>query len=260
MLGVKTMVMEQNHFPGATNRFLAKHVDAVCLPSEAARQRLPGPGTLPGRVTVTGNPVRHEFADIGEPIARTELSVLVSGGSRGARSINDAVLDALPRIAKLERVPRIVHQTGGDDEQRVADAYRQHYPAGRWEVHAFLDDMPARFADADLVLSRAGATTLAELAAAGRPAVLVPYPFAADDHQRLNAEAVRDAGGALVVLDHELDGGAIAELVRELGADPARLRNMGRASRTLAHPDAAARIADVADSLLTAANGGGDVS
>jgi UDP-N-acetylglucosamine--N-acetylmuramyl-(pentapeptide) pyrophosphoryl-undecaprenol N-acetylglucosamine transferase len=260
MLGVKTMVMEQNHFPGATNRFLAKHVDAVCLPSEAARQRLAGPGTLAARVTVTGNPVRREFADIGEPSARAELSVLVCGGSRGARSINDAVVDALPRIAKLERVPRVVHQTGRDDEQRITDAYRRQYPDGRWEVHAFIDDRPARFADADLVLSRAGATTVAELAASGRPAILVPYPFAADDHQRLNAEAVRDAGGALMVLDGELDGDTIAELVRELGANPARLRNMGRASRTLAHPDATARIADVADSLLMAVHGGGDVS
>ena len=260
VLGVKTMVMEQNHFPGATNRFLAKHVGAVCLPSDTAQQRLELYGPLRARVIVTGNPVRSEFAEIGEPPARVELSVLVFGGSRGARSINEAVVNALPRIAKFERVPRIVHQTGVDDEQRVTDAYRRDYPEGRWEVHAFLDDMPERFADADLVVSRAGATTLAELAAAGRPSILVPYPFAADDHQRLNAETLRDAGGAAIVLDRELDGDKIAKLVRELDADPARLRNMGRAVRTLARPDATARIADVADSFLSATEGGVDVS
>jgi UDP-N-acetylglucosamine--N-acetylmuramyl-(pentapeptide) pyrophosphoryl-undecaprenol N-acetylglucosamine transferase len=250
LLGVRTLLMEQNHFPGATNRFLARRADTVCVPSEEARRRLDERGLARGRVIVTGNPVRRAFAEIGEPDAAAELSVLVFGGSRGARSINRAMMEAIPLLAASAPVPRVVHQTGADDLAKVAEAYRRHYPPDRYEVLPFLDDMPARFARADLVVSRAGATTLAELAAAGRPAILVPYPFAADDHQRLNAEAVRDCGGAIVVLDRDLCGETIAAHIRELGSDPVRRREMGHAVRSLARPDATERIADAADALL----------
>lgn len=250
VLGVKTLVMEQNHYPGATNRFLARRADTVCVPSEEARRRLDERGVARGRVIVTGNPVRRAFAEIGEPKAEAVLSVLVFGGSRGARSINRAMVEAIPRLTEVEPVPRVVHQTGADDLVQVAEAYRRNYPPDRFEVHPFLDDMPARFARADLVVCRAGATTLAELAAAGRPAILVPYGFAADDHQRRNAEAVRDSGGAIVVLDRDFDGRTIAALIRELGSNLDRLREMGRAVRTLARPDATERIADATDALL----------
>ena len=244
-LRIRTLVAEQNHFPGATNRWLAPRVDAVCVPSEAARERLGGRGV------VTGNPVRAAFARIGPPPCEPTLSLLIFGGSRGARSINRAAADALPRLARIEPPPRIVHQTGADEEAAVAESYGR-YP-GRHEVRAFLDDMPKRLADADLAVCRAGATTLAELAAAGRPAVLVPYPFAADDHQRLNAEAVRDAGAAVVVVDRELTGERLAAEVASLARDPERRRRMGEAARSLARPDAAASIADVAESLLAGA-------
>jgi len=259
VLGVKTMVMEQNHFPGATNRFLARRVDAVCLPSEAARGRLGGLGI------VTGNPVRAEFAAIGEPPGARELSVLVFGGSRGARSLNRAMSEALPEIAKLDPVPRIVHQTGEADRSEIAAVYSGHLPEGRFEVVSFIDDMPTRFAAADLIVCRAGATTLAELAAAGRPAVLVPYPYAADDHQRLNAEVVEEAGGAVTVLDRELGGARLAALLRELDGDRDRLRRMGRAARTLARPNATSLIAEIAGTLLKGKiagvdAGGADVS
>jgi UDP-N-acetylglucosamine--N-acetylmuramyl-(pentapeptide) pyrophosphoryl-undecaprenol N-acetylglucosamine transferase len=256
LLGVKTMVMEQNHFPGATNRFLAKRVDAVCLPSDAARERLDGLGI------VTGNPVRTGFVGIADPPGATELSVLVFGGSRGARSLNRAMSDAVAELATLDPTPRIVHQTGEADYAEVAAAYARHLPEGSFEVVPFIDDMPARFAAADLVLCRAGATTLAELAAAGRPAILVPYPYAADDHQRLNAEVVERAGGAVTVLDRELSGENAFALIRELDGDRERLVRMGRAARTLARPDAARRIADVAGSLLPGGadlGGGADV-
>jgi UDP-N-acetylglucosamine--N-acetylmuramyl-(pentapeptide) pyrophosphoryl-undecaprenol N-acetylglucosamine transferase len=259
VLGVKTMVMEQNHFPGATNRFLAKRVDAVCLPSEAAHGRLGGLGI------VTGNPVRAEFAAIGEPPGARELSILVFGGSRGARSLNRAMGEAVSELAKLDPVPRIVHQTGENDRTEVATAYSRHLSEGRFEIVAFIDDMPSRFAAADLIVCRAGATTLAELAAAGRPAVLVPYPYAADDHQRLNAEAVEEAGGAVTVLDMELGGARLAALIRELDGNRDRLRRMGRAARTLARPNATSRIAEIAGTLLAVKvasvdEGGADVS
>jgi len=247
LLRVSTMAMEQNHFPGATNRWLARRVDAICVPSEAARRRLGGIGL------VTGNPVRRAFFEIGPPPGETRLSLLVFGGSRGARSLNRAMMRALPELARFATVPSVVHQTGTDDEDEVRQAARD-YPEGLYEVHAFLDDMPRRLARADLVVCRAGASTLAELAAAGRPAVLVPYPHAADDHQRHNAETVRDAGAAEVVLDADLDSGALLALLRELAADPRRRERMGRSARSLAVPDATEKIADVAEMLM--AHGG----
>lgn len=252
LLWVRTMILEQNHFPGATNRWLAPWVDAVCVPSDAARRRLRGRGI------VTGNPVRPEFAAIGEPPGGRELSLLVFGGSRGARSINRAMMEALPGLAALDPPPRVVHQTGEENLEDVTQAYVERAP-GRFEVHAFLDDLPARLAAADLVICRAGATTLAELAAAGRPAILVPYPHAADDHQRLNAEAVADAGAAVVVRDRDLSGAHLADLVRTLAEDPARRRRMAEAARRLAHLDAASRIADIASALLAGHRGGARV-
>lgn len=250
LLGVPTMVLEQNHFPGATNRWLAPWVDRVCVPSEAARERLGGRGV------VTGNPVRPEFAAVDEPPGGPTARLLVFGGSRGARSINRAMCDALPRLAALPAPPYVVHQTGEADESAVRDAYAAAYPGSLHEVHAFLDDMPQRLAAADVVLCRAGATTLAELAAAGRPAVLVPYPHAADDHQRHNADTVARAGGAVVVQDRELDGDRLAALLAVLIADPERRRAMAASQRRLARPEAARRIVDVALELLPAAGGG----
>ncbi len=148
---------------------------------------------LGGIGIVTGNPVRAEFARIGAPPDGAALRVLAFGGSRGARSLNRALAAALPELARLAEPPILVHQTGPDDIV-PAQAGARSYPEGRYEARAFLDDMPQRMAAADLVVCRAGATTLAELAAAGRPAILVPYPFAADDHQRHNAEAMQATG------------------------------------------------------------------
>ena len=243
LLRVPTMLMEQNHFPGATNRWLAPRADVVCVPSEAAKARLRGVGL------VTGNPVRKEFTTIGPPPGRDRMALLVFGGSRGARSINRAMVAALPALSKMAPPPRIVHQTGPEEHASVARDYAGH-PALDADVRPFLDDMPRQLADADLVLCRAGATTLAELAAAGRPAILVPFPFAADDHQRANAETVRDAGAARVVEDRDLDGARVAGEIAALAGDPALRARMAAAARTLARPDAAERIADAADALL----------
>jgi UDP-N-acetylglucosamine--N-acetylmuramyl-(pentapeptide) pyrophosphoryl-undecaprenol N-acetylglucosamine transferase len=243
LLRVPTMLMEQNHFPGATNRWLAPRADAVCVPSQAAKARLRGIGL------VTGNPVRPEFDAIGAPPNAARFSLLVFGGSRGARSINRALTSALPRLAAMTPPPRIVHQTGPDEHDAVARAYAAH-PSVEAAVLPFLDDMPRRLAEADLVVCRAGATTLAELAAAGRPAILVPFPFATDDHQRANAEVVRDAGAAVVIDDRELDGPRCAAEIAALALDTERRLRMGEASRTLALPHAATKIAGVAEALL----------
>jgi len=244
LLRVRIMLMEQNHFPGATNRWLAPRADAVCVPSPAAKQRLRGIGI------VTGNPVRPEFAAIGPSPGAARVALLAFGGSRGARSINRALVAALPFLAASTPQLRIVHQTGPEEHGAVASAYAAH-PGLDADVRPFLDDMPRRLADADLVVCRAGATTLAELAAAGRPAILVPFPFASDDHQRANAEAVRDAGAAVVIEDREMDGPRCAAEILALAADAPKRRAMADAAKTLARPDAASRIADVADALLS---------
>ena len=243
LLRVPTMLMEQNHFPGATNRWLAPRADAVCVPSGVAKARLRGIGL------VTGNPVRPEFAAIGPSPNAPRMALLVFGGSRGARSINRAMLAALPQLAAMTPPPRIVHQTGPEEHQAVDLAYAKH-PGLEADVRPFLDDMPHRLADADLVVCRAGATTLAELAASGRPAILVPFPFAADDHQRANAEAVRDAGAAVVIEDRNFDGARCAAEIAALALDRPRRLRMATAALTLARPDAAAAIADVSDALL----------
>jgi len=255
LLRRKTMVMEQNHYPGATNRWLAPRVDAVCVPSDAARQRMGGLGV------VTGNPVRAEFTTIGNPPLGDVPSILIFGGSRGAHSINVAIAEAAPRLGQATKPPRLCLQTGADDEAMVRLAFRE-YPADRIEILSFIDDMPTRLARADLVVCRAGASTLSELAAAGRAAILVPYPHAADDHQRHNAETMNDAGAAVVLLDPELDGHALAERVLELGGDREQLRKMSQAAKGLGQPQATRAIADVADGLMARATGnrGADVS
>jgi UDP-N-acetylglucosamine--N-acetylmuramyl-(pentapeptide) pyrophosphoryl-undecaprenol N-acetylglucosamine transferase len=172
-------------------------------------------------------------------------------------SINKAMMEALPGLATLPSPPRIVHQTGTDMEESVRAAYQDHYPAGLFEIHPFLDDMPARLEAADLVVCRAGATTLAELAAAGRPAILVPFPFAADDHQRHNAEAVADAGAARVVMDADLSGELITILVGELTGRDGTLAEMGESARKLAVPGAAGRIAGMIEEMIGIGSTGG---
>ncbi|MDH3591731.1 MAG: undecaprenyldiphospho-muramoylpentapeptide beta-N-acetylglucosaminyltransferase [Planctomycetota bacterium] len=240
----KTMLLEQNHFPGATNRALARGAHAVCLPGPDAAAR------IGGRRFVVGNPVRPAFAALAPLEARPDPTLLAFGGSRGARSLNRALVRALPALAARAVPPRIVHQTGPADHATTRESYANLYPAERFEVVPFLDDMPARMETADLVLARSGAGTIAELAAAGRPAILVPYPHAADDHQRYNAQALVDAGAAQLVPDAQLaDEEWIDALTALLDDADARVR-MGRAARTLARADAAARIVDLAEALL----------
>jgi len=245
LLLVRTMIMEQNHFPGATNRWLARWVNQVCVPSEAARVRLGDRGEI------TGNPVRAGFTTIGEPPLGERLSLLVFGGSRGARSINQAMAGAIPDLAALPTPPRIVHQTGEADAQKLQSAYGAGYPEDLVNCTPYLPDMPSCLAEADLVICRAGATTLAELAAAGRAALLIPFPHAADDHQRLNAESLVEAGAARMIRDADLNPAAITGLVQEMIGDQEKLKKMGHASRAMAIPDAARRIAAIAEELIT---------
>jgi UDP-N-acetylglucosamine--N-acetylmuramyl-(pentapeptide) pyrophosphoryl-undecaprenol N-acetylglucosamine transferase len=239
--GISTMVLEQNAVPGLTNRLLARWVRAAAVTFEETLAHFPGRGF------VAGNPVRSEFFAIGETADVRDRSsrarVLVLGGSQGARGINVALMAAAPELARRHPDLEIVHQTGEQQLAEVRQGYERAGVAAR--AVAYLDAVADEMSAADLVVARAGATTLAELAAAGRPAVLVPFPWATDDHQRRNARVVEAAGGATVMEESDLaDGRRIVDVVDELLGDRARLATMSRAMRGLARPDAAARIVD----------------
>jgi UDP-N-acetylglucosamine--N-acetylmuramyl-(pentapeptide) pyrophosphoryl-undecaprenol N-acetylglucosamine transferase len=239
-----TMVMESNALPGWTNRVLARFVDRAAVSFE---QALP---YFRGKAKVTGNPVRREFFQI--PPKRREqgkFSLLVFGGSQGARAINEAMMAVLPRLKKVPGVFQIKHQTGPADFEKVKAAYEAAGWGERGDVRSYIDNMMADFAEADLVLCRAGATTTAELIAAGKASIMVPFPQAADDHQRKNAEALQAAGAARMILQHELNGDRLATEIERLVQSPIELSRMEEASRKLAHGDAAAAAVDMIEEL-----------
>ena len=254
--GYPTMLLEQNALPGLTNRLLARFVRAAAVNFEDALSYFPRTGF------VAGNPVRTEFFparneeandhtskpfDVaqGEPL--NAARVLIFGGSQGAHAINVAMVEAAARLAATGLQLAITHQTGERDLDLVRTAYHRAGLAAR--VEAFLFEMDGEMKAADLVICRAGATTLAELTASGRPAILVPLPTATDDHQRKNAEVLARAGAGLVIEERDLSGERLAGTIAQLVADPARRRQMSEAARQLARPDAAARIADRVEQL-----------
>jgi UDP-N-acetylglucosamine--N-acetylmuramyl-(pentapeptide) pyrophosphoryl-undecaprenol N-acetylglucosamine transferase len=239
-LGVRTVILEPNAKPGFTNRVLRPFVDAAACAWEDARAFYGRKGVL------TGNPVRGGFATLPAKAGGPVKTVLVFGGSQGSRVLNEAMTAALPHLPGPDRL-RLVHQTGPAQRDGVAAAYV--HAARDAEVVAYLDDMEGRFAAADLVVSRSGATTCAELQAAGKAAVLVPFARAADDHQRVNAKAMEANGAAVVVEENDLTGEALARAMGGLLQDDARLRDMGRSARAMSHPDAAARVADLLEAL-----------
>jgi len=248
--GIPTLLLEQNVIPGRANRWLARHADRVCVSFAETLPNLPHPG----RGVVTGNPVRPEFAALAM-VRRDEVvtrpSVLILGGSQGAQPLNTALAECLREVPPAWRAFAWVHQSG---ESGVAELQAAYGRAGlAAEVAPFLDDLDRRLPSAAVVISRAGATTLAELACAGVATVLVPYPQAADDHQRANARAYSARGGAVVV-DQE---GAepfprrLGETLLHLLDDPPARHGLARQIRSLAHPDAAARVVDEIDELAS---------
>jgi UDP-N-acetylglucosamine--N-acetylmuramyl-(pentapeptide) pyrophosphoryl-undecaprenol N-acetylglucosamine transferase len=236
LLGVRTVILEPNARPGFTNRVLRRFVDRAACAYEEARRDFGSKGV------VTGNPVRGGFAALPRKERRSPLALLAFGGSQGSRVLNQALVEALPHLPGPERLG-IVHQTGEAMREEVARAYAE---AGRpAEVLAFLDDMEARFARADLVLSRSGATTCAELTAAGKAAVLVPFARAADDHQRTNARALAEAGAARMLEEKDVTGESLGRVLTELLEEPERIAAMEEAARRQGRPEAAARDADL---------------
>jgi UDP-N-acetylglucosamine--N-acetylmuramyl-(pentapeptide) pyrophosphoryl-undecaprenol N-acetylglucosamine transferase len=238
---VPTLVLEQNATPGLTNRLLSWVVDAAAVTYPETRR------FFGAKAFVSGNPVRRELmAALGQGGDSHDLAgrpeVLIVGGSQGAHAINVAMVEAAPELAASDTPVRVVHQTGARDLAMVRAGYERAKVDA--EVEPFLFDMGRRIARASLIVCRAGATTLAELAAAGKPAVLVPLPTATDDHQRLNAEVLVKAGAAEMILQRDLTGSLLARRVLALVADASTRARMGRAALLLARPDAATVIVD----------------
>ncbi len=245
---VPTVIFEPNVVPGFANRVVARWVSVAAVHFDETCRWF-------RRCEVIGVPVRRAFFDLGmarvsaprvrvEDPGHTAPTLLLFGGSQGAHVLNHALTAAAPAL--LTRVPglRVVHQTGEREYDQCRGAYQR---AGMTvEVEKFIDDMPAAFARADLLICRSGASTVAEVAAAGKPAIFIPFAAAADDHQTRNAEALASRGAAVLIREAELTPERLAETAAALLGDPARLRQMGEAARLLAHPDAAERIAQLA--------------
>jgi UDP-N-acetylglucosamine--N-acetylmuramyl-(pentapeptide) pyrophosphoryl-undecaprenol N-acetylglucosamine transferase len=242
LMDTPTMVAEQNALPGFTNRTLARFVKAAAVSFEEAR------AFFGEKAEITGNPVRAEFFDVPVKQAGDTIHLLITGGSQGARAINEAMIGALPLLAEEKGRVSITHQTGENDFYRVRDAYENS--GLRADVRPFIEKMVDEFVAADLVISRAGATTVAELAAAGKPAIMVPFPFAADDHQRKNAEAVERAGAGRMILQAELTPERLAKELLWLIHDPHKLGRMAEAGKLLGHPDAAKSVVDLAMRIM----------
>jgi undecaprenyldiphospho-muramoylpentapeptide beta-N-acetylglucosaminyltransferase len=239
--GVPTLAFEPNVVPGFANRMVARWVSAAAVHFEETAEYFKD-------AEVTGVPVREAFFDIASKAApRDSPTLLVFGGSQGAHAINVAVMQSLPELLKQVPELHVIHQTGERDFNDAQAAYAAL--GSSVEIFRFIDDMPAFFARADLVLCRSGASTVAEITAAGKPSVFVPFPRAADDHQRINAQALERAGAAVVLEETKLDQVWLVDTVSALIGDPSRLARMSAAARSLSHPNAARDIAAMAARL-----------
>jgi UDP-N-acetylglucosamine--N-acetylmuramyl-(pentapeptide) pyrophosphoryl-undecaprenol N-acetylglucosamine transferase len=239
--GVPSIIHEANAFPGLANRSVSRLVTAVAV---AFAEALPRLGRSKDGV-VTGNPIRAEFFNRQPPTGKRQPRLLIFGGSQGSRVINNALLSALPL---LEPDFEIVHQTGPADHEKVAAAYKETKFANA-RVVPYLDPMVDELAAADLVVCRAGAMTLGELAAVGKAAILIPFAAATNNHQEVNARVVEKAGGAIVITEKELDAQRLAGAIRSVMSDPQRTARMSDAAKTLAVPDATKKIVDLIEKI-----------
>jgi UDP-N-acetylglucosamine--N-acetylmuramyl-(pentapeptide) pyrophosphoryl-undecaprenol N-acetylglucosamine transferase len=236
---IPTLAFEPNVVPGFANRMVARFVSAAAVHFEETCEYF-------RNCKVTGVPVREAFFQIA-PKTSGSPTLLVFGGSQGAHAINQAMMESLPGLrAKIPAI-HVIHQTGQRDYEAVQATYQQAGISG--EVHKFIDDMPATFARADLLVCRSGASSVAEITAAGKPAVFVPFPRAADDHQNKNARALESAGAALVVEESNLEAAYLVETITTLLNDPARLRAMSTSAKSLAHPKAVEEISEIVKRL-----------
>jgi UDP-N-acetylglucosamine--N-acetylmuramyl-(pentapeptide) pyrophosphoryl-undecaprenol N-acetylglucosamine transferase len=235
--GVPVVVMEPNAVPGFTNRWIARWVKRALISFEETARFFPA-----GRTELTGLPVREEFFKLpARPSG--DFTVLITGGSQGSRTLNEAARQSWPLFKEAALPVRWIHQTGSSMYAALAREFGETGLSG--DVSEFIPDMPAAFAQADLVVCRSGAGAVSELAAAGKPSMLIPFPFAADQHQLKNAEAFERAGAARMSLDKDWNGQRLFELVSELYQDRAQLKAMSEAARKLGYPGAALRAAEI---------------
>ncbi len=243
--GIPTAVQEQNALPGFTNKLLGKFVRAVFIAFDEAR-----PFFKSGKTHLIGNPIRAKLMDnyLRSSQKHEGFTVLVFGGSLGAKGVNSRVLDALAHLEDLKGQLRFTHQTGKADLENV----RAGYAARGFDANVveFIDDMSGAYAKAELVICRAGATTISELTVCKKAAILIPFPYATDNHQEVNARALVAGGAALMFRESELDGKTLADTLRGLVADPARLRRMERQAGLLGRPEAAKELADVCVQMM----------
>lgn len=237
LTGVPAMAFEPNAMPGLANRLVGKRVQAAAVNFPAAAKWF-------RNVEVTGIPVRQEFFAL-QPPPPEPPHLLIFGGSQGARLFNTTLPKIVPALLNAVAGLTILHQAGARHAETTQAAYAASgADPQRWTVQAFLDDMPARFARANLVMARSGASTVAELAAAGKPSLLVPFAAAADDHQRRNAEELVKVGAAVMLLEPELaDPQKLLQALLDLLQNPDHLAQMAAAATTQAHPSAAEQIA-----------------
>ncbi|TDJ51396.1 MAG: undecaprenyldiphospho-muramoylpentapeptide beta-N-acetylglucosaminyltransferase [Nitrospina sp.] len=236
-LRIPVLIHEQNTVPGVTNRWLGKIADTVAVTFEMSKKYFPA-----HKVEATGNMIREEFSEAKEANvpASGKFTVLVLGGSQGAHSINQAMLDALDALAPVKDRLQIIHQTGQADEAEVKAGYE--HKGFSADARAFIYDMADQYRKASLIVCRAGATTLAEVTALGIPAVLVPFPFAAHNHQEHNARALESGGAARVILDKDVSGEALARIILDGIEHPDRLREMAEHSFQMGQRDATERV------------------
>ena len=245
LMGIPTAIQEQNALPGLTNRLLGRVVRVVFTAFEGARRFFPEK-----KVQLIGNPIRRKLMDnyLRSHVAHERFSLLVFGGSLGARGINQRMIEALDSLGDLKDGLHFVHQTGKNDLEQVRKGYAEK--GFQADVVEFIDDMSSAYAKADLVVCRAGATTLAELTVCKKASLLIPFPHATDDHQAVNAKALVDAGAALMFRESELTGQTLAETIRTLKSQPAQLKNMEKKAGLLGRPEAAKELADVCVDMM----------
>ncbi len=248
-MGLPTAIAEQNAVPGITNRILGKFVDKIFVNYAETADSFSR-----SKVLVSGNPVRAAFAGV-RGLKKTKkdfYQLLIFGGSQGAQAINKSIVEMLPQLQKIKNGIRILHQTGARELESVRDAYTSY--GIRADVTAFIVGMAEAYRQADLIVCRAGATSLAEITAAGKASILIPFPFATNDHQTKNAEAMADKGAAIMIKEKDLSGNKLFEVMNELLGDPQKLHLMEENSAKLGNINAAATIVDACLELAVRKN------
>lgn len=248
-LGLPTAIAEQNAIPGLTNKILGKFADKVFVTYAQSQNWF-----SPAKVIVSGNPVRAAFGHAREKKKEKNefWNLLIFGGSQGAAAINKSVIAMMPEMQRIKHKLHVLHQAGGREMELVRKAYEKH--GIQAEITPFIADMVSAYAQADLIICRAGATSLAEITAAGKAPILIPFPYAANDHQTKNAQALVDAGAAIMVNERDLTGKRLFAAIESLLTNEDKLREMEAKSAKQGNINAAANIVEACIKLMAVRN------